>query len=240
MQHRGDRNGEDQPGPDQVRADHHPLAIPAIDERSGERAHHRRGERHGGEDQAQRQRRGIGGPRHQEDERDLVDPIPERADDLGEPHGREGAVGGQPDVRVAQRARLRAASQADRCDRGTEIETSAGDRTTAREDEEGQAGAQQQVADGSDRLEHRDGDRDDVGERAAVGEEGGVDRAGQQRVEARMDVVGSKPAAARLGCQTGIQPPLTTMAMPLAAVPSAAAVSPGRFRLASSMAVSST
>ena len=51
---------------------------------------------------------------------------------------------------------------------------------------------------------------------------------------------GSKPAAARLGCQTGIQPPLTTMAMPLPMVPSAAAVIPGRFRLASSMAASST
>ena len=52
-------------------------------------------------------------------------------------------------------------------------------------------------------------------------------------------VAGSKPAAARLGCQTGIQPPLATMAMPLAAVPIAAAIRPGRDLFASSMTVSS-
>jgi len=49
-------------------------------------------------------------------------------------------------------------------------------------------------------------------------EEAGVHRAGQQDMEARMHGVGSKRRRPRLGCHTGIQPPLTTMAMPLAAV----------------------
>ncbi len=54
------------------------------------------------------------------------------------------------------------------------------------EDEEGQARSEQQVADGGDGLDYRDRDGDDVGQRAAVGEEAGVHRAGQQDVEARM------------------------------------------------------
>ena len=48
---------------------------------------------------------------------------------------------------------------------------------------------------------------------------------------------GSKPAAARLGFQTGIQPPLIAIARPLATVPSAAAVSPGKLRFTTSIAV---
>ena len=51
---------------------------------------------------------------------------------------------------------------------------------------------------------------------------------------------GSMPAASMLDFQTGIQPPLATIARPLAAVPMAAAVSPGSVRLTISMTVSST
>ena len=84
------------------------------------------------------------------------------------------------------------------------------------EHEPAQAGADENVADAGDVGQDRDGQRDDV---ARSGRRGGRTRApnssGSSMWKAELSSSRPSPAAASDGPQTGIQPPLTTIARPL-------------------------
>ena len=90
----------------------------------------------------------------------------------------------------------------------------------------------ERVADAGDVASDGSGQRDDVADRAGRQEELEAEKLDWQRhVEGGVQVGGAMPAAVSAGTQTGIQPPLTTIARPLEAAPTITAMMPGWLRL---------
>ena len=100
VRHRRERDQQHEPGPQQVADDHHLAVVPAVDEAAGDRPEQQVRQRRDEEHRADGDR-GVGRVEHDERQRDLVDPVAERADELAGPQGAERAVEGEADVRVA-------------------------------------------------------------------------------------------------------------------------------------------
>ena len=109
-----------------------------------------------------------------------------------------------------------------------------GDVENAGEEEERKPERDEEVAHRHDVVEHGHRDRDDVGQRSEVEEEARIERGRQHVWSAGETSAGVKPAARRLGSQTGMYPPFTRITMPFIRLPTKARLMPGKRRFAHS------